>query len=122
MTLLDFFTTIRPYDFLAWSIIISAIIIFWRWHLDKDNNFDEDINRIKYISQSALPKNIPFNAIGDFESAISDDKFIQFVNQCKQYIQRGDVFQIVLSRRFQQSFTGDEFNVYRALRSMNPSP
>jgi anthranilate synthase component 1 len=35
---------------------------------------------------------------------------------------RGDVFQIVLSRRFQQSFTGDEFNVYRALRSINPSP
>jgi anthranilate synthase component 1 len=35
---------------------------------------------------------------------------------------RGDVFQIVLSRRFQQSFSGDEFNVYRALRSINPSP
>ncbi len=35
---------------------------------------------------------------------------------------RGDVFQIVLSRRFQQGFTGDEFNVYRALRSINPSP
>ena len=35
---------------------------------------------------------------------------------------RGDVFQIVLSRRFQQEFTGDEFNVYRALRSVNPSP
>jgi anthranilate synthase component I len=35
---------------------------------------------------------------------------------------RGDVFQIVLSRRFQQSFTGDEMNVYRALRSINPSP
>src|SRR5947199_9294433 len=35
---------------------------------------------------------------------------------------RGDVFQIVLSRRFQQQFTGDEFNVYRALRSINPSP
>jgi anthranilate synthase component 1 len=35
---------------------------------------------------------------------------------------RGDVFQIVLSRRFQQGFTGDEFNVYRSLRSINPSP
>jgi anthranilate synthase component 1 len=35
---------------------------------------------------------------------------------------RGDVFQIVLSRRFQQPFTGDEFNVYRALRNVNPSP
>jgi anthranilate synthase component 1 len=39
-----------------------------------------------------------------------------------QSCHRGDVFQIVLSRRFQQSFTGDEFNVYRALRNINPSP
>ena len=39
-----------------------------------------------------------------------------------QSCMRGDVFQIVLSRRFEQSFTGDEFNVYRALRSVNPSP
>jgi anthranilate synthase component 1 len=39
-----------------------------------------------------------------------------------QHCLRGDVFQIVLSRRFEQSFKGDEFNVYRALRSVNPSP
>src|SRR5665213_3972665 len=35
---------------------------------------------------------------------------------------RGDVFQVVLSRKFQQQFSGDEFNVYRALRNINPSP
>jgi anthranilate synthase component 1 len=39
-----------------------------------------------------------------------------------QVVLRGDVFQIVLSRRYQQKFIGDEFNVYRALRSVNPSP
>jgi anthranilate synthase component I len=44
------------------------------------------------------------------------------VQQGIQHCLRGDVFQIVLSRRFQQSFSGDEFNVYRSLRSINPSP
>jgi len=40
----------------------------------------------------------------------------------RKHCQRGDVFQLVLSRRFSQEFTGDDFNIYRALRSINPSP
>ena len=44
------------------------------------------------------------------------------VQKGKDHCQRGDVFQIVVSRRFQQTFEGDEFNVYRTLRSVNPSP
>ena len=44
------------------------------------------------------------------------------VNIAKKHCQRGDVFQLVLSRRFEQSFKGDDFNVYRALRNVNPSP
>ncbi len=44
------------------------------------------------------------------------------VTKGKEHCFRGDVFQIVLSRQFSQYFTGDEFNVYRALRSINPSP
>ncbi len=40
----------------------------------------------------------------------------------KEHCFRGDVFQLVLSRRFFQNFKGDEFNVYRTLRSINPSP
>ena len=49
-------------------------------------------------------------------------KFIKMVNIAKKHCQRGDVFQLVLSRRFEQSFKGDDFNVYRALRNVNPSP
>jgi anthranilate synthase component 1 len=44
------------------------------------------------------------------------------VEKGKQHCFRGDVFQVVLSRAFHQQFKGDEFNVYRALRSINPSP
>jgi anthranilate synthase component 1 len=53
---------------------------------------------------------------------MNDETYRQMVSKGIQSCYRGDVFQIVLSRRFQQSFTGDEFNVYRALRSINPSP
>ncbi len=53
---------------------------------------------------------------------MTDEAYMDMVRKGIASCKRGDVFQIVLSRRFQQSFTGDEFNVYRALRSINPSP
>ena len=49
-------------------------------------------------------------------------KYLEIVEKAKKHCFRGDVFQLVLSRRFQQKFLGDEFNVYRALRNINPSP
>jgi len=58
----------------------------------------------------------------DEESNATDDEFREFVSLAKEHCHRGDVFQLVLSRRFSQGFKGDEFNVYRALRSINPSP
>lgn len=64
----------------------------------------------------------PFRAIDDLESPVSDAQYIEMVKKGIAHAKRGDVFQIVPSRRFSQGFTGDEFNVYRALRSVNPSP
>ena len=63
-----------------------------------------------------------FSRNGELTTSISDEDFKTLVNTCKTHCQRGDVFQIVPSKRFSQPFTGDEFNVYRALRSINPSP
>ncbi len=59
---------------------------------------------------------------GDEVSNFTDDEYVTLVEQAKKHCFRGDVFQLVLSRQFSQSFKGDEFNVYRALRSINPSP
>jgi anthranilate synthase component 1 len=70
-------------------------------------------------------KNAPvfsFEKIGDEESNLSDEEYLFAVETAKKHCFRGDVFQLVLSRRFQQKFIGDEFNVYRALRNINPSP
>ena len=64
----------------------------------------------------------PFKIQEDELSNITDDDYRNMVQRGIDACQRGDVFQVVLSRRFKQRFTGDEFNVYRALRSINPSP
>ncbi len=64
----------------------------------------------------------PFKAANDIESPVTDEEYEKMVEQGIAHAKRGDVFQIVLARRFSQGFTGDEFNVYRALRSVNPSP
>ena len=63
-----------------------------------------------------------FQSSGQVTSPISDDQYRDMVSKGISHCMRGDVFQIVLSRRFEQGFTGDDFKVYRALRSVNPSP
>jgi len=64
----------------------------------------------------------PFKAKGTEQSNMKDGDYMEIVKKGIASCHRGDVFQIVLSRRFEQAFSGDEFNVYRALRSINPSP
>ncbi len=64
----------------------------------------------------------PFHTVGTERIMTSDEDFKQQVAQGINHCQRGDVFQIVLSRKYEQDFSGDEFNVYRTLRSINPSP
>lgn len=63
-----------------------------------------------------------FQTVGEATSTITDDQYLEMVKRGIAHAKRGDVFQIVLSRRFAQPFIGDEFNVYRALRCVNPSP
>jgi anthranilate synthase component 1 len=63
-----------------------------------------------------------FEISGEESSNLSDDDYRTMVKKGKEHCYRGDVFQVVLSRQYCQEFTGDEFNVYRALRSINPSP
>lgn len=82
-------------------------------------------NNIEQIAQLLKAQNIatyPFSVEGAPQSNESDEGFIEKVKLAKQHCHRGDVFQLVLSRRFSQKFKGDEFNVYRALRHVNPSP
>lgn len=81
-----------------------------------------DLERIEYLIKN---KNFPeysFQLQSQESSNMTDQDFRNLVEKMKTHIRRGDVFQIVPSRGFSTAFSGDEFNVYRALRSVNPSP
>ena len=82
-------------------------------------------NNISEIEQHLNIRNFAsynFRKEGDASSNLNDEDYKDHVTLAKKHCKRGDVFQLVLSRRFSQGFKGDEFNVYRALRSINPSP
>lgn len=85
----------------------------------------EDVNNIAEIEQLLQNKSFAsfsFKKENEVVSNLTDEEFKRNVTLAKKHCLRGDVFQLVLSRRFSQEFKGDEFNVYRALRSINPSP
>lgn len=73
------------------------------------------------IERQALPR-YEFEPVGEERTNFTDEEYLAVVERGREHCQLGDVFQIVLSRQFNQRFHGDEFNVYRALRSVNPSP
>ena len=103
---------------------IIAISLFSHEAYIFSHNFknDDNLNQIEKILKTEKITKYDFKIRGREFSNLTDKEFIDFVHKGKKHCYRGDVFQIVLSRRFSQSFTGDEFNVYRALRSINPSP
>jgi len=86
--------------------------------IDNRNNIAE----IEQLLQSRNIGTYKFLKEGEGTSNLTDTEFKANINLAKKHCFRGDVFQMVLSRRFTQGFKGDEFNVYRALRSINPSP
>ena len=64
----------------------------------------------------------PFRAVGETTSTLTDDEHRENIRRGIAHCLRGDVFQVVVSRRFEQRYEGDDFNLYRALRRINPSP
>ena len=87
-------------------------------HSGSKNKIDE----IEKLIKGKKTNQFSFKLNGELESNLSDDEFLKMVDNGIKHCYRGDVFQIVLSRKFSQKFSGDEFCVYRQLRSINPSP
>lgn len=117
------------------SHIPDIFYIFYRFIIQM-NHFRNEMTVIENIpdgEESQTPhllsilknNNVPqygFFPKEDLSSTMTDSDFMKIVEKCVAHCKRGDVFQIVPSRRFSQGFAGDDFNVYRALRSINPSP
>ena len=82
----------------------------------------EDIDNVLRAMNKASVKAYDFHPVGDVRSTLSDEEHKANIRRGIQHCLRGDVFQIVLSRRFIQKYEGDDFKLYRALRSINPSP
>ncbi len=86
------------------------------------NGIESEVSVVESLIKSKDVPIFPFNTSADETSNLTNEAYIEIVKKGIASCHRGDVFQIVLSRKFEQKFTGDEFNVYRALRSINPSP
>ena len=86
------------------------------------NDLESEIDLIESIIKSKDVPTYPFLTQGEETSNLEDEEYLAMVEKGIENCANGNVFQIVLSRKYQREFTGDEFNVYRALRSINPSP
>ncbi len=91
-------------------------------HQPETEKSTETIESLLSLIKSQNSPSYGFKVHGEERSNYDDEEFMKILDQGKKHCLRGDVFQIVLSRRFETSFKGDDFNVYRALRSINPSP
>ncbi len=89
--------------------------------LTTDNEPGKLSDIVKAMNRSNV-KAYDFHPVGDVRSTLTDDEHKANIRRGIQHCKRGDVFQIVLSRRFIQKYEGDDFKLYRALRSINPSP
>ena len=106
-------------------ILYKVVIVF-----DHHNNMlkvvtlgdASDIDSILKAMNKANVQTYDFHPVGDVRSTLTDDEHKENIRKGIKHCLRGDVFQIVLSRRFIQKFEGDDFKLYRALRSINPSP
>lgn len=96
----------------------NQLHIFEHLYDGKNSKMNELLSVIKHKDVAQYS----FNTTGAETSEMNDDAFKNLVEKGKEHCRRGDVFQIVLSRKFSQDFQGDDFNVYRELRAINPSP
>lgn len=93
-------------------------------HNDQSNDAASASARDEFIRHAFCgeTRTYPFKAVEEEQSVQTDEEFLELISTCKRHIARGDVFQIVPSRRYSRHYVGDDFQVYRALRSINPSP
>ncbi len=110
------------YKLYRYVIVVDHFFNELKLHEFTFGSQSSSLERVEQIIFSNRFSTFKFQAGATETSNITDDEFLNAVEKAKQHCYRGDVFQMVLSRRFTKPFKGDEFNVYRSLRSINPSP
>ncbi|MFJ8236964.1 anthranilate synthase component I [Ureibacillus sp. NPDC094379] len=115
-----FYDTFIVFDHLLQTVTLVAIDLFQSGRSEKE--MEQSIGLlIDEIKQGVTFKEEQAISV-KFEPTIKKEDFIQMVETAKDHIERGDIFQVVLSQRFTADFNGDPFALYRKLRTSNPSP
>ncbi len=120
-----FFNTLIAFDHIKRETVVSRHV-----HIDPDRSlrsqYDEAIRELdsvhKDLQSDLAYEASPIRQNGRLQSNFSETQFCTAVEEVREYISAGDVFQLVLSQRFQRPTDADPFTIYRALRSVNPSP
>jgi len=119
------YDTVVAFDHVAHQVVLMSSV-FVTPGTDLESAYNNAMDRISTLERDLSPGVVPVpEAIalhGEVQSNVEKDDFTRAVNRAKEYIVEGDIFQVVLSQRFEFSFDGDSFNLYRALRQVNPSP
>jgi anthranilate synthase component 1 len=108
--------------------VFQNVLVFDHYHNQLyifDHVYEDGTSKMENLINIIQHRDIAkydFSTDGVEESEMTDADFKQLVEKGKEHCKRGDVFQIVLSRKFTQAYKGDDFNVYRQLRAINPSP
>lgn len=115
-----FYDTFIVYDHLLQKVTLAAVDLFG----DRtEAEMEEALARLEEnINQASQPQQAESLETLMFTSDVDKVQFSEMVEAAKQYIIRGDIFQVVLSQRLKASFGGNPFSLYRRLRTSNPSP
>ena len=108
-------------------VLFRTVLVFNHYQseltiVDMSEDGENKVHEVEKLLSKAGVRNDGFNAVGETTSPINDEQHKDNIHKGIAHCKRGDVFQIVISRRFIQHYTGDDFKLYRALRSINPSP
>lgn len=120
-----FYDTIAAFDHVKHQLVLIASV-FITDQTDLPSAYQEAAERLTDLETTfaspVRPSSEKVELKGDVESNTAQIEFERAVEAAKKYIFEGDIFQVVLSQRFSSKFSGDPFNLYRALRQVNPSP
>jgi anthranilate synthase component 1 len=124
---LMYFSDLLVFDHLLHRIHIVANILVDRGTQSLDAKHRDAVLRIEQIEKRltapmSLPVSPAAQTIPEIQSNLGEDEYHSIVRKAKEYIRAGDIFQVVLSQRFSTPVTCDPFDIYRALRFINPSP
>ena len=122
-----YFSTVLAFDHLRHRIHIVANILMPRGSRDLQTRYNDAVLRIeqaekRLMAPISLPAPAASAAFPEPSSNLSESRYCANVEKAKAYITAGDIFQVVLSQRFAVKIACDPFDIYRALRSINPSP